>query len=51
MVPHGIDIFGFLRSPLIATPAVKPVTAGKNNPKRVAKLGDLIISDPNFKEF
>ena len=46
IVPQGIEIFGFFKSPLIATPAVNPVTAGKNIPNRVAKLGDSIMSDP-----
>ena len=29
-VPSGIDFLEFFKSPLIAIPAVKPVTAGKN---------------------
>ena len=46
MVPHGIDLLGFLRSPLMATPAVKPVTAGKKIPKRTANPGLEISSNP-----
>ena len=49
MVPHGIEILGFFKSPLIATPAVNPVTAGKKIPNNVAKLWDSMISYPIFK--
>ena len=46
-----LKFLDFFKSPLIATPAVNPVTAGKNNPNRVAKLGDSIISEPTFNPF
>ena len=42
IVPQGIDILGLFKSPLIATPAVKPVTAGKKIPNKTAKFGDDI---------
>ena len=35
-VPRGSDLRGSLRSPDMATPAVKPVTAGKKTPKTVS---------------
>ena len=48
IVPQGIEMRGFFKSPLIATPAVKPVTAGKNIPNKTEKLGDEIRSTPTF---
>ena len=48
IVPHGIETLGFFKSPLIATPAVNPVTAGKKIPNKAAKLGDSIMSEPTF---
>ena len=39
IVPTGIDFLGSFKSPDMATPAVKPVTAGKKTPKIMAKLG------------
>ena len=35
IVPLGMDFFGSFRSPDIATPAVNPVTAGKNIANRL----------------
>ena len=46
MVPQGIEILGLFKSPLIATPAVKPVTAGKKIPNKTAKFGEEIWSLP-----
>lgn len=36
-VPKGIDFLGFFKSPLMAIPAVKPVTAGKNTANTTSK--------------
>ena len=47
MVPLGIDFLGSFRSPLIAIPAVKPVTAGKNIAKTTS-IGTEFSSDTNF---
>ena len=44
MVPIGIALFGSFRSPDIAIPAVKPVTAGKNMANTVSK-GTLSVGD------
>ena len=49
IVPHGMDLLGFFKSPLMATPAVKPVTAGKKIPKRTENEGFEIASTPFFK--
>ena len=48
MVPHGMDNLGFFKSPLIATPAVNPVTAGKKIPNKTEKLGASMTSVPTF---
>ena len=37
MVPTGIDLLGFDKSPDMATPAVKPVTAGKKTLNKSSK--------------
>ena len=48
MVPIGMSFLGFSKSPLMAIPAVKPVTAGKKMPNNTANetsvLGLLIIA-------
>ena len=36
-VPNGMDLLEFSKSPLIAIPAVKPVTAGKNMAKTTSR--------------
>ena len=41
-VPEGIDFLGSFKSPLIAIPAVKPVTAGKNMAKTTSKDTELL---------
>ena len=38
IVPRGIAFLGSFKSPDIWTPAVKPVTAGKNIPKMTKRL-------------
>jgi hypothetical protein len=40
-VPFGIASFGDFKSPDMATPAVKPVTAGKNIAKSIIKSGEF----------
>ncbi len=47
MVPVGIDFLGSSKSPLIAIPAVKPVTAGKKTAKTTS-IGTEFSSDTNF---
>ena len=51
VVPQGIDFLGSFRSPDIATPAVKPVTAGKKMPNKVEKLTPLGDTSEKSKPF
>ena len=42
-VPNGIEYFGSFKSPLMAIPAVNPVTAGKNIAKTTSILTDPCV--------